>query len=374
MTLAASARTARPCGTSRPRSSAEPASPVPAVALAGRHRLGVGRGARGVAGRGGRRADGRGRSWWPPGPTTRASRSPSTELELDGWVRPPRGAVRPLVRGDGRRRGRAAPIGARSSRVAEQPAPLDCAGRAAETGLADAVETLARSLARSEGPRGVRVNTVTTPARLTRPPVVLPPRRSPRSPARSPSRWPGRCGRCSATTAPASPPPRSTPTAGGRVGEPGGRRDRRDRRGRPGHRARLRRRPAGRSGSRPVGPSRATRWPRRSPHGAGWGRFVHCEAGEPDSVRRVVATIVEQDGAPARRGPQRDERAVATTRVGRRDDPGRPARPRRGVGAGHLPRWPARRSPTSRRSAARWSCSPARPASRARRSCPPTRR
>ena len=36
--------------------------------------------------------------------------------------------------------------------VAEQPAPLDCAGRAAETGLADAVETLARSLARSEGP------------------------------------------------------------------------------------------------------------------------------------------------------------------------------------------------------------------------------
>ena len=28
----------------------------------------------------------------------------------------------------------------------------------------------------------------------------------------------------------------------------------------------------------------------------GLGRFVHCEAGEPDSVRRVVATIVEQDG------------------------------------------------------------------------------
>jgi hypothetical protein len=59
--------------------------------------------------------------------------------------------------------------------VVEQPAPLDSAGRAAETGVADAVEALARSLARSEGPRGVRVNTVTTPTRLTRPPVVQPP-------------------------------------------------------------------------------------------------------------------------------------------------------------------------------------------------------
>ena len=59
--------------------------------------------------------------------------------------------------------------------LVEQPAPLDCAGRAAETGLADAVETLARSLARSEGPRGVRVNTVTTPARITQVPVSQPP-------------------------------------------------------------------------------------------------------------------------------------------------------------------------------------------------------
>ena len=29
----------------------------------------------------------------------------------------------------------------------------------------------------------------------------------------------------------------------------------------------------------------------------GLGRFVHCEAGEPESVQRVIATIVEQDGA-----------------------------------------------------------------------------
>lgn len=59
--------------------------------------------------------------------------------------------------------------------VVEQPSPLDCAGWAAETGVADAVGALARSLARSEGPRGVRVNTVTTPARLVQPPVGQPP-------------------------------------------------------------------------------------------------------------------------------------------------------------------------------------------------------
>jgi NAD(P)-dependent dehydrogenase (short-subunit alcohol dehydrogenase family) len=56
----------------------------------------------------------------------------------------------------------------------ERPAPLDCAGWAPETGGADAVEAMVRSLARSEGPRGVRVNAVTTPVRSTRPPVVDP--------------------------------------------------------------------------------------------------------------------------------------------------------------------------------------------------------
>jgi len=58
--------------------------------------------------------------------------------------------------------------------LVERPAPLDCAGWAPETGGADAVEAMVRSLARSEGARGVRVNAVTTPLRSTRLPVVDP--------------------------------------------------------------------------------------------------------------------------------------------------------------------------------------------------------
>ena len=50
--------------------------------------------------------------------------------------------------------------------VVEAPASLDSGGWVPEAGVADAVLALARSLAFSEGPRGVRVNGVTTPARL----------------------------------------------------------------------------------------------------------------------------------------------------------------------------------------------------------------
>jgi hypothetical protein len=50
--------------------------------------------------------------------------------------------------------------------IVERPPPLDCAGWAPESGVADAVEAFVRSLARSEGPRDLRVNAVTTPARL----------------------------------------------------------------------------------------------------------------------------------------------------------------------------------------------------------------
>ncbi|MEO6124238.1 MAG: hypothetical protein ABIR32_11055 [Ilumatobacteraceae bacterium] len=68
-----------------------------------------------------------------------------------------------------------AALGAASSRCAdggaivaviERPPPLDAAGWATESGLADAVEAMVRSLARSEGHRGVRVNAVTTPTRV----------------------------------------------------------------------------------------------------------------------------------------------------------------------------------------------------------------
>ena len=50
--------------------------------------------------------------------------------------------------------------------VVDRPAPLDAAGWAPESAVADAVEALVRSLARSEGASGVRVNAVTTPARV----------------------------------------------------------------------------------------------------------------------------------------------------------------------------------------------------------------
>jgi len=49
--------------------------------------------------------------------------------------------------------------------VVDRPSPLDCAGHGPETAVADAVEAMVRSLGRSEGPRGVRVNLVTTPVR-----------------------------------------------------------------------------------------------------------------------------------------------------------------------------------------------------------------
>jgi NAD(P)-dependent dehydrogenase (short-subunit alcohol dehydrogenase family) len=99
---------------------------------------------------------------------------PLDGLDLDGWIARHEVPFARWFAAMGVAAARCADRGAIVA-VAEQPAPLDCAGRAAETGLADAIETLSRSLARSEGPRGVRVNTVTTPTRLTRPPVVLPP-------------------------------------------------------------------------------------------------------------------------------------------------------------------------------------------------------
>ena len=60
--------------------------------------------------------------------------------------------------------------------VAEAPAPLDSAGFAPESGLADAVSALCRSVAQAEGARAVRANIVTTPARLTTGDVVTPAR------------------------------------------------------------------------------------------------------------------------------------------------------------------------------------------------------
>lgn len=51
--------------------------------------------------------------------------------------------------------------------LVERPAPLDAAGRSAEVAVAEGVIALIRSLARSEGGRGVRFNALTTPLRLS---------------------------------------------------------------------------------------------------------------------------------------------------------------------------------------------------------------
>jgi len=51
--------------------------------------------------------------------------------------------------------------------LVESPAPLDSAEHAPEVAVAEGVVALVRSLARSEGARGVRVNAVTTPLRLS---------------------------------------------------------------------------------------------------------------------------------------------------------------------------------------------------------------
>lgn len=106
--------------------------------------------------------------WASPAPAT-----PIVAVDLEAWIE---GAEAPLAAW-------AAALGVAARRcadggtvvaVAERPSPLDAAGRGRESAVADAVEALVRSLARSEGPRGVRVNLVTTPARLAPEVVVAP--------------------------------------------------------------------------------------------------------------------------------------------------------------------------------------------------------
>jgi len=107
---------------------------------------------------------------WADAPEQR----PLVDLDLDAWLARSELALARWVAALGVAKVRCADAGVIVA-VVDRPAPLDCAGWAPESGIADAVEALVRSLARSEGPRGVRVNAVTTPARLTRRPVVDPP-------------------------------------------------------------------------------------------------------------------------------------------------------------------------------------------------------
>ncbi len=58
--------------------------------------------------------------------------------------------------------------------VCQAPAALDSPGRTPELAIADGVLALVRSVAASEGPRGVRANLVTTPIGLTDPDPIAP--------------------------------------------------------------------------------------------------------------------------------------------------------------------------------------------------------
>lgn len=94
-------------------------------------------------------------------------------IDLDGWVERSEVALARWIAALGVAQRRCADGGSITA-IIDRVAPLDCAGRSTETAVSDAVEALVRSLGRSEGARGVRVNLVTTPARLTTLPVVDP--------------------------------------------------------------------------------------------------------------------------------------------------------------------------------------------------------
>ena len=101
------------------------------------------------------------------------SRTPLHELGLQEWIERCEFALARWVAALGAAQQRCADGGTIIA-VVDRVAPLDSSGRSAETAVSDAVEALVRSLARSEGPRRVRVNLVTTPARLTTLPVIDP--------------------------------------------------------------------------------------------------------------------------------------------------------------------------------------------------------
>lgn len=92
---------------------------------------------------------------------------PCTLVDLDdhAWTARVRVPLSTWVAGLGAAARRVAD-GGRIVAVVDRPAPLDSVGHVAEAGVADAVEALVRSLARSLGARDVRVNAVTTPARV----------------------------------------------------------------------------------------------------------------------------------------------------------------------------------------------------------------
>ncbi|HEU4427148.1 MAG TPA: hypothetical protein VFT98_00205, partial [Myxococcota bacterium] len=88
-----------------------------------------------------------------------------SEMHADAWLARAEDPIARWVFALGAAAARCANGGAIVA-VVDRPAPLDCAGFAPEAAVADAACALVRSLARSEGARGVRVNAVATSARL----------------------------------------------------------------------------------------------------------------------------------------------------------------------------------------------------------------
>jgi len=102
------------------------------------------------------------------------SRKPILDLEVEAWE----GRLeRPyllwnLALGAAARRCR---DGGSIAALVQTPAALDSAGWTPEMSIGDGVVALVRSLAASEGRRGVRANAVTTPLGLVGPDVIAPP-------------------------------------------------------------------------------------------------------------------------------------------------------------------------------------------------------
>ena len=266
--------------------------------------------------------------------------------------------------------------------VVDRPAPLDSAGWAPESGIADAVEALTRSLARSEGPRRVRVDAVTTPAGSHAARSWIRRRRWPPSRARSCSRPSVPSGSSSRPTRSASPGRSCTPTAGGRGDDRGS-----DRAPRPEGRARHRGQrwcgPRHRGGVRPGRMDGVDRCSPGDP-GPGRRRRGRCRrrARPGGGVRRRRPGIGPRHRgrrhrhrrSTRRRRPQRHQRALAPPDRSGRCPARRHRRPRQRLGAGHLS--PGRRIPSAPRRRRRRlrGAHARRPGSRARPACPCTPR
>lgn len=91
--------------------------------------------------------------------------TPLTETGTASWLARAEGPLLYWTATLGAAAGRCADGGSVVALV-DRPATLDSAGWAPESAVADAVEALVRSLARSEGARGVRINVVTTCTRF----------------------------------------------------------------------------------------------------------------------------------------------------------------------------------------------------------------